>query len=48
MRKKHLKGKMKSPPEFHKEHNRPIVKRPPWTKTAHLAKTNKMIWGVNF
>ena len=30
MRKKtDLKGKMKSPPELHKEHNRPIVKRPP-------------------
>ena len=39
---------MKSPPEWHKEHNRAIIKRPRWTKTAHLAKTKKMIWGLIF
>ena len=41
MRKKNLKGKMKSLPKWHKKPNRPIVKRPIWTKTAYLAKTKK-------
>ena len=48
MRKNRFKGENEIFTRMTEEHNRPIVKRPSWTKTAHLAKTKKMIWGVNF